>query len=209
MPGRRYEWDQTLWNPSFAELERSLHDAAVFANRNRTRGLLDVGELWEWVSDVECQWARLEGEPFLWEYRTATLTFRTYAEGAAVVGVVWWRAESDKYLVRIVSEDVQAPDALSLRRRIGPFGLTHGEYVQVHPLALVCPELYLPPVPRKVGGTLGQVARALRDQPNIAAWWQHYADLCEDAGQDVAARDARRALDMVLHLGVHRGMILN
>jgi hypothetical protein len=209
VPGKRYAWDQCLWNPSFAELERSVHDAASFANRNRTRGLLDVAELMGWVADVECLWARLVGEPFLWEYATATPTLRTYGEGAAVIGVAWWHGGASKYLVRIVSEDVQAPDAMDLRRQIGPWGLTMGEYVRVHPLAIVSPALYMPPVPRRITGTLAQVARALREQPNVAAWWQHYADLCEDAGDQRGALDARRALEMVLHLGEHRGMILN
>lgn len=209
MPGQRYAWDQLLWSPSWYEVDRSLHDAVAYANRARVRGRLDGSQIWEWWSDVGEDWPGLEREPFLWEYATATPTLRTYREGGAVIGAAWWRAKGDAYFIRIVADDVQANGARELRRKIQPFGLTPGEFAGTHPLALCVPALYLPPFPRKVGGLIGQVGRALREQPTVAAWWQHYADLCEDAGAVTAARDARRALEMVLHLGAHRGMILN
>lgn len=206
---RRYLWDQVLDNPSWGEVERSIGDAVAFVNATRRRGRIPASNALDWWNATPWDAALLSQEPFVWDVATATPTFSTYREGAAVFGVAWWVYAPDRYMLRVVSEDVHAKWVSQLRERVRPFGLTDAEFFRVHPAMIVCPDLYIPPVPRKAPGLLGQVGRAIRKKPFVAFYRQHYADLCEEAGALEAAKAARQALLFLEHLGPSRGAVFN
>jgi hypothetical protein len=202
---RRYRYDYLHVNPSFATVRAALRLVETGVNAQRARGFLNASEMVRFWTQAEPHGIRWSNPTYRWQTSRGTPTYRSWREGAAMMGCAWYVDSGLTLHVRVVGENIQADSAADLRAECQPWGLSALMDCRSLPITYVYPELWINPCLRGLKGLEKVLWRACAECPLDLAAWMALGDHITDNWPDGAGEAFAPAVERCRAL-VARGM---
>ncbi len=200
---RRYSWDLLYVNPSFATVRSALRLVEAEVDALRTRGFISGNDFVRFWTQAEPHGIRWSWPTYRWQTSRATPTYRSWREGAAMIGFAWWFAPDGSLHVRVVGESIRADSAAALRAECQPWGLAGKSNLCPLPVTYVYPELWINHCLRGLKGLEKALWEACVADPLDLAAWMALADHITDHWPEGAGESFLPAVERCRSLQGH------